>query len=337
MFNVKKVLILLVLVSFVFSLAVGCGQNETPSTNNAKLEENKEQVPEEKFPTRPIEFIVPWGPGGGADQLARILAKELEGILEVSFPVINMAGAAGAVGMEKLITAPNDGYALAAYTLDTHATLSGQNPSFNFEDIIPVARMMKVPSYIFVSYDSPYKTWEDFERAVKENPGQVKVAITGDGTVDDLTLTFLEDRHDLKVNKVPFPNPGERYVSILGGHADALFEQSGDVAQYLDQNQMRPIIVFNEKRTAEYPDVPCTGELGMEVYLPFSRTIVAKAGTDMDKINTLSEGLKKAYQSQAFQEFLVKNRAAEDSFMGPAEATKALEEDLVTMRAILEN
>ncbi|MFZ7102759.1 MAG: tripartite tricarboxylate transporter substrate binding protein [Peptococcaceae bacterium] len=329
----RKFVCFIIFTLLVALLLTGCNEN-TAKENTPNDEPQKEA--EKQYPTRPIELIVPWGPGGGADQLARILSKELEPVLGVSLPVINVPGASGGVGMNKLITAPNDGYTIAIYTLDTHATLVNPNASYQYEDITPAARMVKVPSYIFVPVDSPIKSWNDFERIVKEKPGEIKAAITGDGTVDDITFKFLENKHGIQVNKIPFPNPGERYTSILGGHADILFEQAGDVIQYIEEKQIRPIIVFNEERVSEFPDVPCTGELGIELYLPFSRSIIAKAGTDPEKVKLISEALEKVYNdSEDLQKFLQKNRATEDSYANDQEAKKALDQDLESMAAAL--
>ena len=184
------------------------------------------------YPERPIELIVPWGPGGGADQLARLVSKLMEPMLGQGIPVVNVPGGTGATGMAKLMAAPADGYSMAVYIADSHALLAGKNPRWTMSDITPVAVMIKGPSFLFVKEDSLIKTWEDFAKEAKANPGKLKVATLGFGSVDDFSLTVLE-RGGIKVIQVPFAKPSERYVSILGGHADALYEQAGDVAQFL--------------------------------------------------------------------------------------------------------
>ena len=115
------------------------------------------------YPERPIELIVPWGPGGGADQLARLVSKELEPMLGQGVPVVNVPGGTGATGMAKLLAAPADGYSMAVYIADSHALLAGKHPRWKMSDITPVAVMMKVPSFIFVKQDSRFKSWTDFE------------------------------------------------------------------------------------------------------------------------------------------------------------------------------
>ena len=95
------------------------------------------------YPERPIELIVPWGPGGGADQLARLISKQLESMLGQGVPVVNVPGGTGATGMAKLLAAPADGYSMAVYIADSHALLAGKTPRWQMSDITPVAVMMK--------------------------------------------------------------------------------------------------------------------------------------------------------------------------------------------------
>jgi len=134
------------------------------------------------YPERPIELIVPWGPGGGADQLARLVSKLMEPMLGQGIPVVNVPGGTGATGMAKLLAAPADGYSMAIYIADSHALLAGKSPRWTMNDITPVAVMIKGPSFIFVKEDSEFKTWADFEKAAKASPGKLKVATLGFGS-----------------------------------------------------------------------------------------------------------------------------------------------------------
>ncbi len=330
--DIRRIGALVLSIALVLSLGTGCGS----TTTDAKKPEVAAEVKAEKYPTRPINIIVPFGPGGGADQLGRLLSKELSQKLGVSFPVVNMAGASGAVGMAKLVTEPADGYNMYVYVTDTHATLASAKPAFKLDEFTTVARMLKAPSFFFVPMNSPIKTWADLEKKMKDNPGQVKVAGNGEGSIDDVALTYLAKNHGITVNKIPYSNPGERYTSILGGHADVLYEQAGDVASYLDQKQMRPVLVFDEKRLAQFPDIPCTGELGMKVFFPFDRTIIMKAGTSPDQIKILSAALKDIYDnSPDFQKFLKVNYTTADSFMGAEDSKKALADSVAEMNKAL--
>ena len=288
---------------------------------------------QEKYPSRPIEFIVPWGPGGGADQLARLVGKLGEPVLGQPMPVVNVAGATGGTGMAKLLAAPADGQSIAVYIADSHALLAGPNARWGLADIVPVAVMIQGPSFIFVAENSPFKTWADFEKAAKEKPGTLKVATLGFGSVDDFSLKSLDEK-GVKVNQVPFAKPSERYVSILGGHADALYEQAGDVAQFLTSKQMRPLLIFGKERHPAFKDVPTSHELGYKVALPQFRSIVVRAGTPPDRIAALSAALAKVAGSDEFKKFLAEQFAAPDSFVDASKAGAYLAAQLDDMKAL---
>lgn len=288
---------------------------------------------QDRYPTRAVEFIVPFGPGGGADQLARQSGKLLEPMLKVSIPVLNVPGATGATGIAKLTSSAPDGYSMAVYIADTHALLATSNPPYTIDDITPVARMISAPSFLFVKQDSPIKNWKDFEKVAKEKAGALKVATVGYGSVDDMTLTFLESK-GIKVNQVPYPKPSERYVSVLGDHVDALYEQAGDVASFLKNKQMRPIIVFGDKRSSEFPDVPASKEVGFDIGLPQFRSIVVHGKTDPKIIKVLSDAFQKVAATPEYKSFLKDQMAAEDSHMPADAAAKFMRGELETMKKL---
>lgn len=286
-----------------------------------------------KFPERPVEFIVPWGPGGGADQLARLVGKLAEPEFGQAMPVVNVAGATGGTGMAKLLAAPADGHSIAVYIADSHALLAGANPRWTLADIVPVAVMIQGPSFIFVAETSPHKTWADFEKAAKASPGTLKVATLGFGSVDDYSLKALEGS-GVKINQVPFAKPSERYVSILGGHADALYEQAGDVAQFIKNKQIRPLMIFGKERHPAFKDVPSSHELGYKVALPQFRSIVVRAGTPPERVAALSSAMAKVAGSADFKKFLEEQYASADSFIDASKASAYLAAQLEDMKAL---
>ncbi len=288
-------------------------------------------APAAGYPERPIELIVPWGPGGGADQLARLVSKLMEPMLKQGIPVVNVPGATGGTGMAKLLSAPADGYSMAIYIADSHALLAGKDARWTMKDIIPVAVMIQGPSFIFVSQNSPYKTWADFEKAARANPGKLKIATLGFGSVDDFSISVIEKK-GLKFIQVPFSKPSERYVSILGGHADALYEQAGDVAQFLANKQMRPLLIFGRERLPAFKDVPTSYELGYQIALPQFRSIVVRAGTPPAVVKTLSDSLAKVAASAEYQKFLHDQYGFTDSFIDATKATQFVNEQLEDMK-----
>ena len=289
---------------------------------------------QDKYPSRPIETIVPWGPGGGADQLARMTAKIIEPMLKTSVPVVNVPGATGGTGMAKLLAGPADGYSMAVYIADSNALLAGPAPRWSLKDIEPLAVMIQAPSFLFVAENSPFKNWADFAKAAKDKPNTLKVATLGFGSVDDMTLTFLASK-GIKVIQVPYSKPSERYVSVIGGHVDALYEQAGDTRQFITSKQIRPIIVFGKERYAAFPNVPCSYELGYHISLPQFRSLVIKAGTSADHVKVLAEALAKAAGTPEYKQFLADQYAIPDSFVGVDKAGAFLKQQLEDMKAAM--
>jgi putative tricarboxylic transport membrane protein len=286
---------------------------------------------QEKYPSRPIEFIVPWGPGGGADQVARKAGKLMEEDLKVSFPVVNVPGATGNTGMAKLLAAPADGYSISIMTWDTYALLATTNTRWSIKDIVPVALMIKQPSAFLSATNGNLKTWADVEREAKKRP--LKVAITGFGSPDDITVNYFASR-GLKLVSVPFAKPGERYTAVLGGHADLLYEQIGDVRSFVDSKQIQPLIVFSEKRFDVFPQVPASKELGYDITLPQRRAVIMKAGTDPNRIKVIANALGKVAASADYKNYLKEQYATDDSYFAERDAAKIMEEDLAQMKRI---
>jgi tripartite-type tricarboxylate transporter receptor subunit TctC len=285
-----------------------------------------------EYPERPIELIVPWGPGGGADQLGRLVSKLAEPLLGQGIPVVNVPGATGGTGMAKLLSAPADGYSAAIYIADSHALLAGKNPRWSMDDIAPVAVMIQGPSFIFVAQDSRFKTWQDFEKEAKANPGRLKIATLGFASVDDFSISVIERSKGLKFVQVPFSKPSERYVSILGGHADALYEQAGDVASFLNNKQMRPLLIFGKERLPAFKDTPSSYELGIPVALPQFRAIVVRSGTPPEIVHKLSETLAKIAQTDEYKKFLVDQFGDANSFKDASKAPAFVSQQLDDMK-----
>ncbi|HEX2390436.1 MAG TPA: tripartite tricarboxylate transporter substrate-binding protein [Casimicrobiaceae bacterium] len=279
-------------------------------------------VAQDRYPSRPIEFIVPWGTGGGADQVARKLGQLLEPELKVSLPVINVPGATGQTGHAKLMSANPDGYTIEVMTGDTFALLADPGAKLKLADFIPLGIVIQQASGFFAAENGPYKTWADVEKAAKEQP--LKVAVTGFNSPDDITVNYFVAK-GLKLNSVPYAKPSERYTSVLGGHADLLYEQAGDVRNFVDTKQIRPLIFFYGSKVDAFPNVPVSTALGHNITLPQFRVILVKAGTDPSHVKLLSDALAKAAASADFKAYLKEQYADEGSFIAGGESIRYMQ------------
>lgn len=290
---------------------------------------------QEKFPSKPIDVIVPWGPGGGADLLGRILARWLETDLKVSAPVLNYAGASGMIGLGKFTAAAADGYTVAILTGDSLMMAATGNPGFKMTDSVTLGVLVRQPSGIFASVNSRFKSWQDVVTAVRAKPGSVSLAITGPNTADDLTAQYLISKQ-VSLGGVPYTKPGERYSAVMGGHVDLLYEQAGDVRSFLDAGQLRPLIFFAPKRLPPpFSDVPVSTEFGYEILLPQVRAVLAKAGTDPQRLHELGASVERFTKSSEYIKFIEQQMALPDSFMPAKLAQTFLQSELEASRKLL--
>jgi tripartite-type tricarboxylate transporter receptor subunit TctC len=271
---------------------------------------------QEKYPNRPIDFIVTWGTGGGADAMARQISTLAQPVLGVAIPVSNVPGASGNTGLAQLLSGKPDGYAVATYIQDTLMTIPMGLARYRVDDLEWIVRTQVGDSFLFVKADSPFKTIQDVLKQAQAHPGKVRVAATGFGTVDDVSVRYLEKK-GYRMTTVPYPKPGERYAAALGGHTELLYEQAGDVLQYLKAGQLRPLVIFAEKRHPAFADVPTSRELGIDLTLPQFRGIVAKKGTSPERVKALADAFKQAMDTPKWKQFSAEWYFWPDSYMGP--------------------
>jgi tripartite-type tricarboxylate transporter receptor subunit TctC len=288
---------------------------------------------QQKYPSRPIEFVVPWGAGGGADQLARRAGKLLEADLKVSLPILNIPGATGNTGMAKLLSAAPDGYTIAVFIGDTLGTLAGGKGRYKLSDIVPVGVMIRQPSGLFVKTDAKWKTFDELLADAKK--GDIKGGVTGIGSADELHMLKINEKHGTRFRAVPFGAPGERYASILGGHADVLVEQAGDVRSFLDSKQMRPILFFSDKPQVGYEDIPLASKYGVTFSISQFRAIVMRAGTDPAIVKAMSAALQKVAATEDFRKYLNDELAFPDSYIDADKSVPFLAEQLQLIEANL--
>lgn len=259
------------------------------------------------FPERPITMIVPYGAGGGSDQLSRAMADAIQSAEGVTFQVVNKPGGGGRAAIPDFMAAPADGYTVMEH-IDDAATLyaSGkivENPAV---DWVPLAMAQITFSQIYIRPDDErFSDWETFLAYAQANPGQVTVANVGNvGSMERVNMLKLEQAKGFKTKQISFDKPAERYAALIGGHVDALFEQPGDVRSFLDSGQMTPILTFLDNRPAAFADVPTHREVGadFDALLRF-RGFYAKKGVPTDRLAYLEQIFAAGFEQDSFQAF----------------------------------
>ena len=273
------------------------------------------------YPERPIEMVVTFGPGGGSDVMGRQIARLMERSLGVSIPVSNVAGASGNAGLTRLRTDAADGYTIGTLISLTVASWASGLGDSKPEDFQILAVVQNSPSFLFVSASSPHQTAEDLFAYAGEHPGELTVATSGYGTQDDVALKLLA-KDGVEMENVPFQAPGERYASPIGGHTAVLYEEPGDVVQFLQAGQLKPLVVFSEERHPSFPDVPTAAELGHDISgLDNFRTIAVRAGTDPAIVEKLQGALEETLDSEEWKTFCAETYSCIEPVTGDAAQT----------------
>ena len=285
---------------------------------------------QDMYPSRPVEVIVPWGAGGGSDQTARMVAKHLESDLKASFPVVNAPGASGVTGVQKLLLAPSDGYSFGV-SGDYYAILGSPTAKWKLDDFIPIAVVINQAGAIFVEQNSRFKSWDDVEKEARAKPNSLKIAMAGYGIIDEIHTNYMLAK-GLKLNVVPYNKPSERYVSILGGHVDLLYEQAGDVKAFLTNKQMRPILSITAEPFPLYEDVPTAKQYGYDITVPQVRWVYVKAGTDPQRVKVIADSLERMSKTPEFKDYLASEFADPESFVSLSDARSFIQRMLDSVR-----
>jgi len=259
------------------------------------------------FPDRPITIIVPYGAGGGSDQLTRAMAVALAKVIKVPITVVNKPGGGGVAGLSDFFAAQADGYTLTEHIDDAASLYAAgvikENPAV---DWFPICIAQLTFSQIYVRpKDKRFPNWAAFLKYAKENPGKVTVAnVAHQGSMERVTMYLLEKPLGVKVTQVSFDKPTERYGGLVGGHVDALFEQPGDVRAYIESGDMKPILTLLNHRPKAFPDTPCLKDIGVKMDPLFRfRGFFARKGVPKDRLDYLQWAFHKAWESDSFQKF----------------------------------
>lgn len=264
------------------------------------------------YPSRPIELIVPFAPGGGTDVLARAFAEAARKHMPQSIVILNKSGASGAVGWADLVSAAPDGYRLAVITVELTMIPHLGLAKFTADDMIPVARLNADPATIAVRADSPYQTIEQFLAAARKQPGEVRVGNAGPGSLGHLSAAALEDKAGIKLSHVPFRGANPAVLDLLGGHIEAVAVTPVEVATYVAAGKIRPLAVMSEERIkAGWENVPTLKERNVDLVINGWRGIAAPKGTPPEVIAVLRAAIAKTMQDPALRQTMAKQNMGE--------------------------
>lgn len=279
---------------------------------------------EDKFPNRPVDFVCPFGIGGGADRVARALSAQLEKEAGVAFPVVNARGGMGQTGLIKVKDAPADGYMPVIVVSDLVVTDLLGKTKLQLKEFRMLARVLTVRNMLFVRADSPFKTVRDLIAAGKKK--KLKFGVPVPYCVESAEVENFGKHFGVQVKKITNPKFGKKIAAFMGGQMDVLLEQYGDMKPYLEAKQVRPLFYFGPERMTGLPDVPCAQDLGLNQTFEKYWFILLKKGTPADRVAALEKLFARAAQTKEYREFLTKQfTSLEESWLGSEESAALLD------------
>src|SRR6476619_3915378 len=210
------------------------------------------------YPTRPVRMIVPFGPAGKTDIVARLIGQWLSEHLGQQFVVENRPGGAGNIGTEAVVRAPADGYTLLMIDVSPaiNATLFNKL-NFDFiRDIAPVANVVRVANVMVVNPSFPAKTVPEFIAYAKANPGKISLASAGIGTPNHLSGELFKTMTGANMTHVPYRGGGPAIADLLGGQVDVTFAVVTTAIEYIRAGKLRALAVTSATRQEALPDIP---------------------------------------------------------------------------------
>jgi putative tricarboxylic transport membrane protein len=298
-------------------------------------------------PSKPIEFVIPAGTGGGADQMARLIAglAEKHKLSPQPLIVVNKSGGAGAEGFLHVKGKKGDAHTIIITLSNLFTTPLHTGVPFNWKDLTPVARLALDRFILWVNAEAPYKTAKEYMAAVKERSGgdRMKMGGTGSAQEDQIITIQVEQALGSKFTYVPFKGGGEVCVNLVGKHVDSTVNNPIECVSHWKAGRVRPLAVFDPERIldAEWKDIPTVKEaLGLDVSYNMLRGIFGAPDMPKDAAAWYQALLKKAMDTPEFKDYLAKG-ALKPAYSTGAEFVKWLEgaeqlhRDLMTKGGLL--
>ncbi len=262
-------------------------------------------------PTKPIELVIPAGTGGGADQMARLIALIVEKHKLSPRPIIvvNKAGGAGAEGFLHVKGKKGDAHTIVITLSNLFTTPLHTGVPFSWKDLTPVARMALDEFILWVHAETPYKTAKEYLAAVKERSGgdRMKMGGTGSAQEDQILTIQLEQATGTKFTYVPFKGGGEVCVNLVGKHVDSTVNNPIECVSHWKNARVRPLAVFDTARITvpEWKDIPTVKEaLGADISYLMLRGIFGAPDMPRPALEWYQGMLKKVYESPEFKDYL---------------------------------
>jgi tripartite-type tricarboxylate transporter receptor subunit TctC len=288
------------------------------------------------YPSRPVQFVVSFAPGGGADLSQRAFNKYAEPLVKQPLPIVNKAGAAGVTGWAELVRQKPDGYTLTVLTPPFNilpALVKPKQTGYTLDQFTNICIYAIVPDVLVVREDGPFKTLDDFVKFAKANPKKIKTANTGTLGADFMTTLMIENAIGIDTTQIPFNSGALALQGTLAGTTDAFVAST--LYAVSQKGSLRTLAVASEKRDSMIPDVPTFKELGYDVISERYRVLGGPAGLPAEVVDYWAKVCKQVTDNPEFQAEMLK-LGQPVAYRGPAEAEKELGKFTSDLRQVVE-
>ena len=261
------------------------------------------------YPSKPINFIVPYGAGGSADSRSRQIAQKMSVILKQPIVVDNKPGAGGNIGTEAIVRAAPDGYTIGMGNfapMSVNKTLFGNLRYDPETDLTPVILIEKGPLVLVVNPNSPYKSVQDIVAAAKAKPGVLTFSSGGIGGSHQLSAELFEQNAGIQMIHVPYKSGSAALTDLMGGNVDLMFDQMYSAVPSIKADKIRPLAITSKKRSPLLPNVPSFAELGYpKVEVLNWQGLIAPKGTPKAIIDKLNAAANEALKDPQLRELML--------------------------------
>ena len=297
-------------------------------------------------PSKPVEFVVPAGTGGGADQMARLLQGVISknNLMKQPLIVVNKSGGAGAEGFLAIKEAKGDPHKLVITLSNLFTTPLATGVPFNWKDMTPVAMLALDQFVLWVNAETPYKTAKEYLDAVKSGgPNKFKMGGTGSKQEDQIITVAIEKASGVKFTYIPFKGGGDVAVQLVGKHIDSSENNPIEAVAQWRAGKLRPLCVMDDERmpyktkvteTMSWNDIPSCKQTGVNVDYLMLRGIFMPAGATKEQVDYYVDLFKRVRETADWKKFM-EDGAFNTTFMSGPDYAKWVEKAEATHRDLM--
>jgi tripartite-type tricarboxylate transporter receptor subunit TctC len=292
------------------------------------------------YPSKQVEIVVPYAPGGTTDFVTRLIAQKLQADWKQSVVVLNRPGASGQIGADYAAAQPGDGHTLlvTGYTnrnLLFSKTAPVPNPA---KDVVPVSLVGKAPLLIVVSPGFPARSLGELIAMSQARPGAINYASIGNGSPSHLGMEMLKRQAGIDMNHVPYTGSGPALIDVMAGHVPVMMDSVVSASPHVKAGKLRALAVTTASRLSALPDVPTVAESGIPGFDVFTWTMMyVPAGTPQDRMDKLRTQVERILTLSDVRERYSAQGAIVPEPMSQAQLARFLDADIRGWRQVIQD